>query len=148
MKLQWSPWPFGRHRCIGNAQQMDWGRQCRSSFAVRSHSGRWWSPMFACGAWLGRREVVVWESHRCRGRSGEAIELTKVAVIIARVSRDPRNLKSAVDILWRLHLPACSTYTRAEYVIAYMTSRKKIVSHVHEQIYFYYFVMPKIMICS
>ena len=51
----------------------------RSSIAVRSHSDRWWSPMVAPSACLGRREVVVWASHWRRGRRGNAIELTMVA---------------------------------------------------------------------
>ena len=42
---------------------------------------------------------------------------------IAHFSRDPRNLKSAVDILWRLHLWRVRP-TPARNVIAYMTSRK------------------------
>ena len=56
----------------------------RSSIAVRSHSDCWWSPMVALSACPGRREVVVWASHWRRahwrrGRSGNAIGLTKIA---------------------------------------------------------------------
>ena len=40
---------------------------------------RWWSPRVAMSACPKRREVVVWASQWRRGRSGNAIGLTKVA---------------------------------------------------------------------
>ena len=51
----------------------------RSSIVARWHSDRWWSPMVPLSACPGRRKVVVWASHWRRGRSGNAIGLTKVA---------------------------------------------------------------------
>ena len=65
--------PYMRNRPDGSAQAAQWGRLCRSSIAVRS-------PMVALSACPGRREVVVWASYWRRGRSGNAIGLTKVAL--------------------------------------------------------------------
>ena len=59
------------NRRDGSAQAAQWGRLCRSSIAVRS-------PMVALSACPGHREVVVWASYWRRGRSGNAIGLTKV----------------------------------------------------------------------
>ena len=64
--------PYVRNRRHGSAQAAQWGRLCRCSIAVRS-------PMVALSACPGRREVVVWASYWRRGRSGNAIGLTKVA---------------------------------------------------------------------
>ena len=71
--------PCVRNRRSGSAQAAQCGRLSRSSIAVRSHSDRWWSPMVARSACLGCRGVVVSASHWRRGRSGNAIGLTKVA---------------------------------------------------------------------
>ena len=86
--IQWNA--DDRHRIVvrmscvhnsrsGNAQTAWCGRLSRSSIAVRSHSNRWWSPMVTLRACPWHCEVVVWASHWRRGRSENAIGLTKIA---------------------------------------------------------------------
>ena len=91
--------PYVRNRRDGSAQAAQWGRLCRSSIAVRS-------PMVALSACPGRREVVVWASYWRRGRSGNAIGLTKVARQSAvRAQHGPycSHTEERFSDIWRPH---------------------------------------------
>ena len=91
--------PYVRNRRDGSAQAAQWDHLCRSSIAVRS-------PMVALSACPGRHEVVVWASYWRRGRSGNAIGLTKVARQSAvRAQHAPycSHTEERFSDIWRTH---------------------------------------------
>ena len=90
--------PYVRNRRDGSAQAAQWSRLCRSSIAVRS-------PMVAMSACPGRREVL-WASYWRRGRSGNAIGLTKVArqsAMRARHGPHCSHTEGRFSDIWRPH---------------------------------------------
>ena len=90
---------YVRNRCYGSAQAAQWSCLCRSRIAVRS-------PMVTLSPCPGRREVVVWVSYWRRGRSENAIGLTKVAHQSAmRAQHDPycSHTEECFSDIWRPH---------------------------------------------
>ena len=93
------PTLYVRNRRDGSPQAAKCGRLCHSNIAVRS-------PMVALSACPGCREVVVWASYWRRGRSGNAIGLTKVTRQSAvRAQHGPycSHTEERFSDIWRPH---------------------------------------------